>query len=80
MREVVRERVVVVDEEDHRLLRLRELDRRFERRELVQALLMLFGRIRVGDDPSSGLEPREPVTSTIVRIAMHVSSAPPGSA
>ena len=40
VREVVRERVVVVDQQDHPP-RLRQVDRRLERRQLAQALLVL---------------------------------------
>ena len=53
--EVVRERVVVVDQQDHER-RLRELDRRLQRGELAQALLVLGRRIRVGDDAGAGLQ------------------------
>ena len=37
------------------------VDRRLERRELAQALLVLGGRVRVGDDPGAGLEQRDAV-------------------
>ena len=43
------------------MLRLRELDRGLERRELAQALLVLLGRIGVGDDPAAGLQQRDAV-------------------
>ena len=61
VREVVRERVVVVDQEHHRSLRLRELDRALERGELVQAFLVLGRRVGVGDDPAARLEIRDAV-------------------
>ena len=61
VREVVRERVVVVDQEHHCCL-LGELDRRFERAELVQAFLVLGRRIGVGDDAAAGLQVRDAVT------------------
>ena len=64
VREVVRERVVVVDEEDHGtrvLLRLCQLDRGLERAQLGEALLVLGGRVRVGDDPAAGLQVRDAV-------------------
>ena len=57
VREVVRERVVVVDQQDHRRCScLRELDRSFEGAELVQALLVLVRRIGVGGDAAARLE------------------------
>ena len=56
VREVVGERVVVVDQQDHAGTLLRQVDRRLERGELVQALLVLVGRVGVGDDPGARLE------------------------
>ena len=55
VRQVVRERVVVVDQEQHQP-RLRELDRALDRGELVQALLVLGGRVGVGDEPAARLQ------------------------
>ena len=78
VREVVGEAVVVVDEEDHEP-RLRQVDRRLERRELAQALLVLGAPApsrRRSRRPPAGARRRR--ASTIVRIAMQVSSAPPG--
>ncbi len=56
VRQVVRERVVVVDQEQRHYPLLRELDRVLDRAELVQALLVLGRRIGVGDDAAAGLE------------------------
>ena len=61
--EVVGERVVVVDHRTftHAILLLREVDRRFERGELAQALLVLGGRVGVVHDPGARLEVRDAV-------------------
>ena len=77
--EVVGERVVVVDDEEHLGILFGEVDRRFERSELVQALLVLGRGIRVCHDPGSRLQPRDASVSAIILIAMQVSSVPPGS-
>ena len=64
VREVVGEAVVVVDEEDHAAcppILLGVGERRLEGGELAQALLVLRGRVGVGDDPRAGLETREAV-------------------
>ena len=58
---------------------LRSFQRRLERRKLVQALLVLGGRIGVGDDPAPGLQVRAAVPSRTVRIAMQVSRPSPGA-
>ena len=74
--EVVGERVVVVDQQDH--ARLREIDCRFEGGELAQALLVLGARVAVGDDAAPACRSARPSCRTTVRIAMHASSGPPG--
>ena len=61
VRQVVRERVVVVDQEQHQGRCLRRVDRALDRRELVQALLVLGRRVGVGDEPAAGLQVGDPV-------------------
>ena len=74
--EVVGERVVVVDRAGSSRCASASVDRRLERGELVQALLVLGRRVGVGDDPAARLQvARRRRAGTIVRIAMHVSSA-----
>ena len=82
--EVVGEAVVVVDEEDHGAaapILLGVGERRLEGGELAQALLVLGGRVGVGDDARRPAWSRAtPSARTTVRMAMHVSSDPSGSA
>ena len=59
---------------------LSQLDRHLERGQLAQALVVLGRRVGVGHDPGARLQQCDPVVQTTVRIAMHASSASPGSA
>ena len=61
VREVVRERVVVVDEQHSSSRGLREVESRLERGELAQALLVLRVGAGVGDDARAGLQVRDAV-------------------
>ena len=80
VREVVRERVVVVDEQDH----VRAPPRARSRPRAPRACSGTPGAPPAGSEsatiPPPACSSATPSCSTIVRIAMHVSSAPPGSA
>ena len=80
VREVVRERVVVVDQEDVHARRLREVDRGLERGELAQALLVLGARVAVGDDAGARLEQRDAVVEDDRPDRDARVERPPGSA
>ena len=77
LREVVGERVVVVDQQDlHLKLGLRHLDGLQERARLVARLFVFGRRVRVGDDAGAGLTRATPSRIVIVRIAMQKSRLP----
>ena len=71
-RQVVDERVVVIDEENHSGVRQR-IDHAAG---LVERLAVLLLGIRVGDDPAAGTEIYPTGGATAVRMAMLLSSAP----
>ena len=77
VREVVREAVVVVDQQDHASA---SLQRGLQRCQLTQALLVLRGGSESATMPAPACSRARPSSSTTVRMAMHVSKAPPGSA